>query len=88
MTHSPLPWRVENTKMCGPVVFDACGDRVHVAGNALAGDNMKLAVRAVNAHAELVRVLEEILADPYCKPVLGSLRIRADRALKLARGEV
>ena len=112
MTHSPLPWRVEidtdeiGGDYYGDVIYqkstikDSSGEIV--ADNepwypkAVSPDDQALIVRAVNAHAELVRVLEAM--QKFYEPMRfnresdnaksDEIDALAIATLKLARGEV
>jgi len=96
MTHSPLPWklieiqpepyqhfRIDSAN--GGVVIGDDDDRGHKDFN---DDDLRLAVTAVNAHAELARVLE--LVKPWTAGMTAngkSINAEINAALKLARGE-
>lgn len=83
MTHSPLPWRIDGDKI---IDSSGCGIATDYVDWPIPDeDNMEIIVTAVNAHAALVAALEAIVNDQYCKPILGSLGIRARAALELAR---
>lgn len=93
MTHSPLPWRID-----GSGILDANGDCItaefidpkgvsddyYVAPEP---DDQALIVRAVNAHAALVSALEEMERRCDINPT-ADYHLRAQAALKLARGDV
>jgi len=100
MTHSPLPWRKakhdeptdEMPEYYSPSqVLDADGEVVadnrRFYPKAVSPDDQALIVRAVNAHAALVAALEEMERRCDINPT-ADYHLRAQAALKLARGDV
>lgn len=55
--HSPLPWRIEKRGHSTTFVYDATGKALA----SVDGDDTEFIVRAVNAHADMVEALEEML---------------------------